>query len=508
MTPSSQSPLGALFSASNIPSNTEGMSSINEHSGTGEQTPAFGVTFVKASKAQAGSKALSGIEGEAPLITQGIAPSQLSLSAMVGGHRAVPVSFVEGMEISPVMETSDSLGLEAELTLDPLVVVQEQAVLSADLDLVGSGLTMTWKSADIDGATGSKATPLVAGAQDASILNTQALPSIEGEVSPVNTLESASMLEIFPLGVGRPQESAASDLISTPQNGSIIGLAQAVTDLDTPPPNVGTVMHPIAGDVTIPLEGVALDEPEALVSSGYVSSPLPQGMSSGQAFEGEALAPVAAPKSQALSKGLNLGSGVAVAQNEESLNFKNMMQEGEFDTDLSLRVERPSPTKAEPSTGSMTIAPSVAGRVSVPVDVQFGKGRWGSVVAERTAGLVMQNVQTAQMQLDPPELGPLTVKIHVQNDQASVSFVATNAVVKDALDQTMPRLKDLLGEQGLELVDASVSDQSQKDRGHDEKQEGGTRKFVGDTHSGFDNQPNTEAGKLTTTLTSGIDYFV
>lgn len=110
------------------------------------------------------------------------------------------------------------------------------------------------------------------------------------------------------------------------------------------------------------------------------------------------------------------------------------------------------------------------------LQVAFGNTQWSEALAERAAWLASQQIHSAELQLDPPELGPLQVRISVHQDQAVVSFVSANPQVRDALDQSMARLRELLQDQGMQLVDAGVSDQRGDHSGetdatdHDEQQ--------------------------------------
>jgi len=99
-------------------------------------------------------------------------------------------------------------------------------------------------------------------------------------------------------------------------------------------------------------------------------------------------------------------------------------------------------------------------RVQMPVNISFGQPAWAEMVAERSAMMASQNIKFAELQLDPPELGPLQVKVTVHHDQTTVSFVSANGQVRDALDGAANRLRDLLEQQGLDLVDVDVSDQA------------------------------------------------
>ena len=140
--------------------------------------------------------------------------------------------------------------------------------------------------------------------------------------------------------------------------------------------------------------------------------------------------------------------------------------------------------------------------VTVPAHVRFGTEQWSQNIAERTAMLVAQQVKSAEIQLDPPELGPLSVKIQVHNDQAVVNFVSANASVRDALDQSLIRLREMLQEQGMDLVDAGVSGQ-EREGANDEQQERELSESKPETPAEREESSAQEA----VVLNSGIDYF-
>ena len=68
----------------------------------------------------------------------------------------------------------------------------------------------------------------------------------------------------------------------------------------------------------------------------------------------------------------------------------------------------------------------------------------------------------AEIRLDPPEMGSMQVRVNVQGDAASVSFIVQSPQAREALAQAEPRLKDMLAQQGIELGESSVRQQSQE----------------------------------------------
>ncbi len=107
------------------------------------------------------------------------------------------------------------------------------------------------------------------------------------------------------------------------------------------------------------------------------------------------------------------------------------------------------------ATESLTNA-TVTSAISAPVQSSV----WSQGVSERVVWMVQSNFQTAELKLNPANLGPLEIKLSVQDDKASVTFITAHAPVKEAIDLAMPRLREMLEQQGLNLVDVDVSQYS------------------------------------------------
>lgn len=149
----------------------------------------------------------------------------------------------------------------------------------------------------------------------------------------------------------------------------------------------------------------------------------------------------------------------------------------------------------------------INGRVQVPINITFGQPQWANAIADRTAMLASQNVSFAELQLDPPELGPLTVKIQINQDQAVVNFVANSSLVKDSLEQNNQRLKDMFNEQGLNLADVDVSERQSGDQeaaSHNDQDNPG-----GLNHDGADVDANEDATTVNhlVSIDTGVDDF-
>ncbi|WP_028453346.1 flagellar hook-length control protein FliK [Chitinilyticum aquatile] len=105
-------------------------------------------------------------------------------------------------------------------------------------------------------------------------------------------------------------------------------------------------------------------------------------------------------------------------------------------------------------------------RVSEPV----GSGRWGDAVAQRVGLMLGRGEQQIDMQLNPPHLGPMEVRLNLGNEQASVVFTSQHAAVREALAAATPKLTALLADQGIQLVDVKVASDSLQQQHHQQQQ--------------------------------------
>jgi flagellar hook-length control protein FliK len=70
--------------------------------------------------------------------------------------------------------------------------------------------------------------------------------------------------------------------------------------------------------------------------------------------------------------------------------------------------------------------------------------------------MVAGGEQSASLTLNPPDLGPLQVVLSVNGDQASVAFSSSHQDVRHALESALPRLREMMGESGIALGNATV----------------------------------------------------
>jgi flagellar hook-length control protein FliK len=165
--------------------------------------------------------------------------------------------------------------------------------------------------------------------------------------------------------------------------------------------------------------------------------------------------------------------GFETSRDDAMQNFRTLQQ-------LNQQVQQPqqAPSPAMPaitpgSTIAATPAPAPltpAAETLVSVNTPVTDASWGEQIGQRVVLIANRHLQNAEIRLSPAELGPLRVQVRVDDGAANITFHATHAVTRDAIEQAMPRLREMFLENGLNLGEANVSEQGvgpQADTGHE-----------------------------------------
>ena len=111
---------------------------------------------------------------------------------------------------------------------------------------------------------------------------------------------------------------------------------------------------------------------------------------------------------------------------------------------------------------------SLSGRADLPPALlnPAAQARWSDEFVGRFSFMLRDGVNEASLQLDPPELGRLDIRIATDRDQAVVLFNVQNSAARDALEAALPRLRDMFEQNGMQLAHSEVTDNSQSGREH------------------------------------------
>ncbi len=162
-------------------------------------------------------------------------------------------------------------------------------------------------------------------------------------------------------------------------------------------------------------------------------------------------------------------------------------------TDALMNLSSQSPSQALVGLQGATEFSNVLAastRTPEPMTATLNQPQWNQQIGDRVSWMISQGLRQADIRLNPPELGMLEVRVQMQGDQASIQFNTAHAEVKDALDSALPRLREMLAENGLELADVNVSQQGQQNakQGEESNSDQSDRESTSEPAASLDDQ--------------------
>lgn len=123
---------------------------------------------------------------------------------------------------------------------------------------------------------------------------------------------------------------------------------------------------------------------------------------------------------------------------------------------------------------------------------------WNQDMGERIMWMNNRGISSAEIKMNPPNMGAITVRIDVNQDQqTTIAFTAQNSEVRTALEGSIPRLRDMLTSQNLNLADVNVSQQSSTGTNSDSNRQQPTAQMMADASANGQgnrqNQPEFDA---------------
>lgn len=208
-----------------------------------------------------------------------------------------------------------------------------------------------------------------------------------------------------------------------------------------------------------------------------------------------------------LMAGLQLTTALSPAAGEKAgvMDPSSLLTGTRFESTMDLVSQQNANTAGKLATEAQVPLRSYATSVDVPVN----HAEWGDKLMGKLSWLTAKNLSVAEIHLTPPDMGPMEVRVRVQNDQASITVHAANPVVRDQLELHSHRLRDMLGEQGLSLAQFDVSSNSQNQSGQQGAGEGeGSSSSPGTMLSALEGGgEEMQAGSLDLSWNGAVDIF-
>ncbi|WP_456267381.1 flagellar hook-length control protein FliK [Kushneria sp. AK178] len=167
-------------------------------------------------------------------------------------------------------------------------------------------------------------------------------------------------------------------------------------------------------------------------------------------------------------------------------------------------------------TTASPMTPNAAQAVTTATLPAMDSDQWSSALERQTISLSMKGGGEARLNMNPLELGPLSISLKMGEQSAQLHIASHHAQVRAAVEAALPQLRDAFSASGIELGQTSVSDQGSFQQGGFQQQQERTPGALAahdasGTMPGISAEADSDVISITTpigrALNGGIDLF-
>jgi flagellar hook-length control protein FliK len=111
-----------------------------------------------------------------------------------------------------------------------------------------------------------------------------------------------------------------------------------------------------------------------------------------------------------------------------------------------------------PAGGTPAHAPQI---IATPL----GNSAWANEFSQKIVWISTQQNHSAELHLNPPDLGQLNVVLKISDNQLTAQFTSPHIAVREALENALPKLREVLADNNIMLGNTTISDQPPRERG-------------------------------------------
>ena len=154
-------------------------------------------------------------------------------------------------------------------------------------------------------------------------------------------------------------------------------------------------------------------------------------------------------------------SSFAQVLTQESITSPSSNPSGSSSAFSSLNSISSATPNSPPSEQNLRLEP----RVGTPA--------WDGALAQKVTWMSNQQMQVAQLHLNPPDLGPMEVTLTVgtgPDAETRIDFTSPHPAVRDAIQSALPHLREMMESSGISLGSTTVSAESFQQQSHSGRQ--------------------------------------
>ncbi|KHT30095.1 flagellar hook-length control protein [Pectobacterium carotovorum subsp. carotovorum] len=369
-----------------------------------------------------------------PIATTASDTSSSSASLLTQGE--LPKDFVDllSKRISQVADTS------GKKTLDK---VDEEALLSA-LGKDNASLSRDDLNALLSSFSSLTGATITAGKQNPEIIGQAKFKSLDKKESDSTTDDTIAMqallamLQTTPL----PTQPAADNIAANAVNAglTIPGLIDAKRQNETSASVLNTTGESAKGTLAKLLDVSVTSDKDAGISRDLHHAAKQTSSTTTESADEAAKFALTTPNS--LVGDRNVSESVSTLGNGASQTTPPVAQ--------AMHIQ-------PASVGTTTPALQAA---SAQLNAPFGSPQWQDTLGQQIIMFSRNGQQTAELRLNPQELGALHISLKIDDNQAQIHLASANSQVRSALEAALPHLRNAMAESGINLGQSSVGSDS------------------------------------------------
>lgn len=160
-----------------------------------------------------------------------------------------------------------------------------------------------------------------------------------------------------------------------------------------------------------------------------------------------------------VNRSVDAASGGMAGANTAPINNTAVRNEASVESFSSVKQA------VDVSQTSEAKAAELSETASLEIETPVRDAQWSQAFAYRVQFMATQGIQRAQVQLNPAELGPMEITIDLVDDVAQVQITAEQAATKEAVEQAVPRLREMMAQSGFSETNVELSSPQDESRG-------------------------------------------
>ncbi|MGE5384941.1 MAG: flagellar hook-length control protein FliK [Betaproteobacteria bacterium] len=114
------------------------------------------------------------------------------------------------------------------------------------------------------------------------------------------------------------------------------------------------------------------------------------------------------------------------------------------------------------------------------VGTPLGDSRWSQDFGEKLVWMANSDRQSAQININPPQLGPVQITLDIKGGEATAYFASPHGEVRQAIESALPHLREMLAGAGIDLGQANVGAQFARQDAQNQSQQSDSSRFSDD----------------------------